>query len=164
MDIKPIVNGETMESVRLKINALIAAYNSSFPITASYLDLNDKPKIDGIELLPSTAMSQFDIPVASLPNTLDLQALFIQIAKDQAEIIARAVALDEIAKAFSMADLPFANTLIADDMIIPIYVPRNDGTLGLYKTTMKDVTNKAVWAANKFEASIEEETLLVPME
>ena len=161
MDLEHIVNGEDMASVRAKINALIDAYNASFPITKSYLDLYDKPKIDGIELLPETTMDQFIIPVTSLPSTTDLQELFIDAAKEQAEKIARTVAQEEVQNAVQLESIPEAEGFVNDDWLTFVFVPQSNGTLKLYKTTMKDVTNKAVWAANKFEASIEPQTVLI---
>jgi hypothetical protein len=160
MELEPILNGEDMESVREKINALIEAFNLAFPITKSYLDLEDKPKIDGIELLPETIMEQFTIPVESIPDTVNLQELFINAARNQAEIIARQVAIEEIQNANQIENIPPAQGFVNDDWEVLVFVPQN-GRLVLHKTTMKDVTNKAVWAANKFEASIEPTTVIV---
>jgi hypothetical protein len=163
MELQLIQNGEDLESVRTKINELIAAYNLYFPLTKSYLDLDDKPKIDGIELMPETTMDQFTIPIESLPDTINLQELFMNSARDQAEIIARQVAIEEIQNATHINSIPDASGFVDDNWNVLVYVPIN-GSLILHKTTMKDITNKAVWASNKFEGSIEPETLLVENE
>jgi len=161
MEIKHIVNGEDMESVRNKLNAIIDFINATFPVTKSYLDLENKPAIDGIELMPDTKMKQFSIPVESLPTSLDLMQLFIDAAKDHAELIAKQVAQQEIADAYQITSIPEATGFADDSWKVLVYVPQPDNTLKLYQTTLEEVTKKAVWASNRFEGSIDPETLLV---
>jgi len=156
-----VINGEFLEDVREKINKLIDAYNETFPVTRSYLDLEDKPAIDGIELLPESKMEDYKIPITSLPNEFDLQELFINAAKASAEIIAKQVAQEEVEKAFKLENIPDAQGFVNDDWKVLIYVPQSDGSMALYKTTMEEVTKKAVWASNNFEASTEENTLII---
>ena len=150
--LEQIINGEPMESVREKINALIDAYNLAFPVTKSYLDLTDKPAIDGIELLPDTKMKQINVPIESLPSNFDLQQLFIDAAQIQAEIIAKQVAQQEIENIFKLQNIPRVMGFIQDDWKLLVYVPQSDNTMKLHQTTMEEVTEKAVWAANRFKA------------
>jgi len=161
MVLEQIINGEEMESVRNKINALIDVYNLAFPITKSYLDLADKPAINGIELMPDTEMKQFNIPIESLPSTLDLQQLFIDAAKTQAEFIAKQVAQQEVENAFQIHSIPNAGGFVEDDWRVLVYVPQPDNSLKLYQTTIKEVVKKAVWESNNFEASIEPSTVII---
>jgi hypothetical protein len=143
------VNGENMESVLEKINELISAYNATFPVTRSYLDLTDKPAIDGKVLLPDTKMSEFRIPVESLPNEIDLQKLFIEAALQNSETIARAVAVEEIQKAQQLENIPETQGFARDEWKILVFVPLPNGIQKIYKTSVKEITDKAVWATNK---------------
>ena len=96
MEIEHIINGEEMERVREKLNIIIDAFNATFPVSKSYDDLINKPAIDGIELNSETRMLQFDIPITSLPDSIDLKILFINEARLFAETIARTVAQEEV--------------------------------------------------------------------
>lgn len=156
-----IENGEDLEIIRAKINALIAAYNLTFPVTRSYLDLDDRPALDGKELLPESKMEDYAIPLTSLPGTLDLELLFINTAKAQAEIIAQQVAQQEVANAMLLQNIPTADNIVADDWEVLVYVPQSGGTMELYKTTMQDIVNKAVWAVGKHEASITPSSIVI---
>jgi len=156
-----IVNGENMESVREKINILIDTFNDTFPVTRSYLDLEDKPAIDGKELLPESKMEDFEIPIVSLPNELDLQQLFINASKINAEIIAREVAKEEVKEAMQLQNIQIAPVLPSDNWEFLVYVMQPNGTLGLYKTKLKEIIDKAVAESNRHEASTEENTLII---
>jgi len=158
--IQPIVNGEDMSSVLDKINQLIASYNATFPITKSYMDLTDKPAISGVELLPTTQMEEISVPTASLPNGTDLQQMFMEEAALNAELVARQVAQEEIANSTQLDNIPEAQNIVADDWQVLVYIPQQDGTKSLFKSTMKDITNKAVWASNNFEASVDTNTII----
>jgi len=96
MEIKHILNGEDMESVREKINLVIDFINLHFPVTRSYNDLLDKPAIDNIELSSGTKMSDFTIPINSLPSSSDIWNLVSGFAENQAEIIAKKVINEEV--------------------------------------------------------------------
>ncbi|MCL2311234.1 MAG: hypothetical protein FWC41_01905 [Firmicutes bacterium] len=157
--IEQIIDGETLESVRTKINQIINFVNANFPITRSYFDLTDKPAIDGIELSENSKMEDFDIPINSLPNELNLTDLFINTALHQAELVARSAALDELKNA--QASIPPALGFVDDDWLVQVFIPQPDGSILPHTTTMKEVTKKAVWEANNFEATIDPATVIV---
>jgi hypothetical protein len=150
MELQHIVNGEDMDSVRNKINAMIDIYNKTFPVTKSYLDLENKPAIDGKELMPESMMKDYKIPIESLPDELDLKKLFIDSAKENAEIIARMVAQEEIEKEKQLSSIPVATGFADDNWKILVYIQQKDNSLKLFQTTMKEITDKAVWATTKF--------------
>jgi len=146
MELEHIINGEPYETVREKLNRIIDAYNETFPVTRSYLDLTDKPAIDGRLLLPDTSMASIPIPVESLPEEINIQQLFVSAARSQAEAIAREVAEAEVEKAMQLENIPNATVLPSDDWEILVYIKQPNDTLGLYKTTLKWIIDKATAA------------------
>lgn len=104
-----------------KINDIVTWINVFEESGISYNDLNDKPKIDGVELNSNTGMKELRIDLAQMPNNDEIIALFEQVAQNKAAEVAASTAEIKIQEQLDIEQSKSTGIQPQDDWEIIMY-------------------------------------------
>ncbi len=145
MAIECIENGMELSKVREILNEVISTVNSIGEITNSYNDLKDRPAIDGVELTSKSSMKEFKIELSQLPNMKDLEKMFVQVAENKAEEVAKNATAGKLDANYSTLKKLEYN--INEGMTVAICTPEGE----IYQTNLDNLVLYLKYAILKID-------------
>ena len=131
--IKLIENGMELSQVREILNAVIQKVNGEQTPTVSYLDIADRPCINGVELSANTTAQDLNITLSQLKSLQEIENLVTQIAEQKTTEATRSVLASKLDSNFSA--LPQLQYNLDEEMSIIINTVNGEAC----KTTMADL-------------------------
>ena len=113
--------GASFADIVAKMNEMITWMNTHDATQISYNDLQNKPRIDNLELTESTGMKDLRIDLAQFPNIAQLEELVSSVAGNMAAQTAETVAAQKVQTELGIQDAKSAGLQPQDNFKIFIF-------------------------------------------
>lgn len=113
--------GASFADIVAKMNEMITWMNTHDATQISYNDLQNKPRLDKIELTESTEMKDLRIDLAQFPNIVQLEELVSSVAGNMAAQTAETVASQKVQSELAVENAIKTGYQPQDDMQVLIY-------------------------------------------
>lgn len=117
----PIQPGASFAQIIEKINECVQYVNAREQTPISYNELENKPRIDNIELTENTEMKNLRIDLAQFPNITQLEDLVSSVAGNMAAQTAETVAAQKVQTELGIQDAKSAGLQPQDNFKIFIF-------------------------------------------
>ncbi|PKP20376.1 MAG: hypothetical protein CVU04_03990 [Bacteroidetes bacterium HGW-Bacteroidetes-20] len=119
--------GASFAQIIEKINELVQYVNTREQTSISYNELENKPRIDNIELTESTEMKDLRIDLAQFPNLTQLEDLVSSVAGNMATQTAETVAAQKVQTELAVENALKTGYQPQDNMQVLIYAQNEIG-------------------------------------
>ena len=113
--------GASFADIVAKMNEMITWMNTHDATQISYNDLQDKPRIDNVELTANSAMKDLRLDLAQFPNLAQLEELVSSVAGNMAAQTAETVAGQKVQTELGIQDAKSAGLQPQDNFKIFIF-------------------------------------------
>jgi hypothetical protein len=124
--------GASFADIVTKMNEMISWMNNHDAAQISYNDLQNKPRIDNIELTESTGMKDLRLDLAQFPNLTQLEELVSSVAANSAAQIAETVAAQKVQTELAVENALKTGYQPQDEMKVLIYSQNESGEMIRY--------------------------------
>lgn len=124
--------GASFAQIIEKINECIQYINTREQTPISYNDLQNKPRIDTIELTESTEMKNLRIDLAQFPNLAQLEELISNVSSNMAAQVAETVATEKVQTELAIENAIKTGYQPQDGMKVLVYVLNDQNVMVRY--------------------------------
>lgn len=124
--------GASFADIVAKMNEMITWMNTHDATQISYNDLQNKPRIDNLELTESTGMKDLRIDLAQFPNIAQLEELVSSVAGNMAAQTAETVAAQKVQTELAVENALKTGYQPQDEMKVLIYSQNESGEMIRY--------------------------------
>lgn len=124
--------GASFADIVTKMNEMISWMNTHDASQISYNDLQNKPRIDAVELTESTGMKDLRLDLAQFPNLTQLEELVSSVAANSAAQIAETVAAQKVQTELAVENALKTGYQPQDEMKVLIYSQNESGEMIRY--------------------------------
>lgn len=131
--------GASFAQIIDKINEVVQYVNTKEQTQISYNDLQNKPRIDTIELTESTEMKDLRIDLAQFPNIAQLEEMVSLVAGNMAAQTAETVAAQKVQTELGIQDAKSAGLQPQDNFKIFIFAKNEDNQEIRYSLSLDEL-------------------------
>ena len=130
--------GASFADLIAKQNEIIQWINTFEATPISYNDLQNKPRIDNLELTESTGMKDLRLDLAQLPNIAQLEELVSTVAGNFAAQTAEIVATQKVQTELAVENALKTGYQPQDNMQVLIYAANEEGQMVRYYLSLAE--------------------------
>lgn len=130
--------GASFAQIIEKINELVQYVNTREQTPISYNELENKPRIDNIELTENTEMKNLRIDLAQFPNITQLEDLVSSVAVNMATQTAETVAAQKVQTELAVENALKTGYQPQDNMQVLIYSKNESGEMVRYYLSLAE--------------------------
>lgn len=130
--------GASFADIVTKMNEMISWMNNHDATQISYNDLQNKPRIDTVELTESSSMKDLRLDLLQFPNISQLEELVSNVAGNMASQTAETVATKKVQTELAVENALKTGYQPQDNMQVLIYLQNEQGQMVRYYLSLAE--------------------------
>jgi hypothetical protein len=130
--------GASFADIVTKMNEMISWMNNHDATQISYNDLQNKPRIDTVELTESSSMKDLRLDLLQFPNISQLEELVSNVAGNMASQTAETVATQKVQTELAVENALKTGYQPQDNMQVLIYLQNEQGQMVRYYLSLAE--------------------------